>query len=192
MKKCNVPVLLLCFVFLTGLILWPVINRKSANFLGTGIGGHFVLNSDGGKFNTKSADADFFLVYFGFTFCPDVCPTELARLATVKDGLGPLAKRIKFLFITLDPERDEVKKISEYARAFDDDFIGLTGTEEEIKIVAKQFGIFFERIEGDDKDDYTIDHTSRIFLLNSESHVVKLFSFGSSEEEMIREIKNKL
>ena len=182
-------IVIIIIAFFSGLFLGPIFNSKSDFVLKNSIGGDFVLINDVGVFDTKYLKNDLLMVYFGFTFCPDVCPTELVRLAKVKNALGPSSSKVKFLFITLDPERDNPKLVSEYARVFDSEFIGLTGSIEQIHKVAEQFGIFFRRVEGEGKEDYTIDHTSRILLLDSSGSVLGVFGFDSSEEDMLREIR---
>lgn len=122
------------------------------------------------------------LLYFGYTFCPDVCPTELGYLAKVMRALGPDADRVIPVFITVDPARDSREKLAEYVPLFDQRLIGLTGTQDEIAALAKTYGVFHQRANVVTKQPgyYLIDHSSSIFLLNAHGHLVDTFDSDSA------------
>ncbi len=113
------------------------------------------------------------LVFFGFTHCPDVCPTTLVKLAQIKQqaGLG----KLRVLFVTVDPQRDTPQALGQYVHAFDPQFEGLTGEPAEIGTFAKRFGVAVNRVELPG-GDYTMDHSAVVFLLNSSAQIVAIFT----------------
>lgn len=117
------------------------------------------------------------LIYFGYTFCPDVCPTELGYLAKVMRALGADADKVQPVFITVDPQRDTREKLAEYVPLFDKHLIGLTGTPAEIDALAKVYGVFHQRTNVVTKQDgyYLIDHSSTIFVLDATGQLVDTF-----------------
>jgi len=149
------------------------------------IGGPFTLSDPAGR---RVALADFksklVLLYFGFASCPDVCPTDLAIIAQALRSLGPAGDDIQPLFVTLDPQRDTPAVLREYAAAFHPRLIGLTGSEDEIRRVATDFKVFFEKVPLPGANTYTIDHTAYTFLLDREGKFVILFPPGTPAERM--------
>jgi cytochrome oxidase Cu insertion factor (SCO1/SenC/PrrC family) len=132
------------------------------------VGGPFTLTDHQGR--TRS-DRDFrgklMVVYFGYTFCPDVCPADLMAITQALDALGPAADGVQPIFITIDPERDG-KALAEYLRAFHTSFVGLTGTPEEIRKVANAYKAFYARLPPAPDGEYAIDHTGVIYLMGRE------------------------
>jgi protein SCO1/2 len=135
---------------------------------GLGIGGPFTLQSGSGQQVTdKDFRGKYMLVYFGYTFCPDVCPTTLNAVADALDKLGPAASRIQPLFITVDPKRDTPEVVKQYAAAFGPRIEGLTGTPEEIAAVAKEYRVYYaEHRTGPGPNDYSMDHSSVLYLMS--------------------------
>ena len=129
------------------------------------VGGPFTLIDSGG--HTRS-DSEFrgklMIVYFGYTFCPDVCPADLMAITQALDALGPSAKGIQPIFITVDPERDS-KVLAEYVRAFHTSLIGLTGSPEAIRKVANAYKAFYAKVPAEHDGEYAIDHTGVIYLM---------------------------
>ena len=153
-------------------------------------GGHFLLTSqDGGVFDSRSSDK-IMLLYFGFTYCPDVCPTTLIKMADIIDRLGKDSEKINPIFITVDPERDTVKAISEYIGAFHEDIIGLTGTKSEIDKVAKDWGVYYEKQPIKGVDDYTVNHLDIIFLANSNGDFIDYFPPKIQSVLIVEKIRN--
>jgi cytochrome oxidase Cu insertion factor (SCO1/SenC/PrrC family) len=128
------------------------------------VGGPFTLTDTSGR---QRSDTEFrgklMVVYFGYTFCPDVCPTDLMSITQALETLGPAAEAIQPIFITIDPERD-TKIMAEYLSAFHPSFIGLTGSPDQIRKVANSYKAAYSKVE-DGKGDYTIDHTGVIYLM---------------------------
>jgi cytochrome oxidase Cu insertion factor (SCO1/SenC/PrrC family) len=129
------------------------------------VGGPFALTDQTGRVRS---DRDFrgklMIVYFGYTFCPDVCPADLMAITQALDALGPLADGVQPIFITIDPERDN-KMLAEYIKAFYKSFIGLTGSPEEIRKVANAYKAFYARRPTAADGEYAIDHTGVIYLM---------------------------
>ena len=133
------------------------------------------------------------LVFFGFTNCPDVCPTTLSEVAAVMDELGADADKVQPIFISIDPERDMPSTLAEYVPLFDAGIIGLTGTPEQIERTSKTFPIFYERIEETSAPDgYTMGHTSHLFLFDPEAGFADSWPYGTPAEEILADIKERL
>lgn len=156
-----------------------------------GIGGPFTLEDGNGK---SVSDTDFrgkyMLVYFGYTFCPDVCPTTLNAVADAMDKLGPEASRIQPLFITVDPKRDTPAVVKQYAAAFGPRIEGLTGTPDQIASVAKVYRVYFaEHRTGTGPDDYTMDHSSVLYLMDPKGQFLAPVRADQSGEEIAANLK---
>lgn len=107
------------------------------------------------------------VVFFGFTQCPDVCPTTLAEMAEVRKALGADGERVQVIFVTLDPERDTPALLAQYVPAFDASFLGLRGSPEETAATAKAFKVFFQKVPGRTPGSYTIDHTAGSYVFDT-------------------------
>jgi protein SCO1/2 len=130
------------------------------------------------------------LIYFGFTYCPDVCPTTLIKMADIIDRLGEDTKKINSIFITVDPERDTTDIISDYVSAFHEDIIGLTGTENEIDKVAEDWGVYYEKEALEGEEEYTVNHLDIIFLANANGEFVDYFPPKIQSVLIVEKIKN--
>jgi len=129
------------------------------------VGGPFTLTDQAGHMR---GDSEFrgklMVVYFGYTYCPDVCPADLMAISQALDALGPAAEGIQPVFITVDPERD-TKVLANYVAAFHRSLIGLTGTPEEIRRVANAYKAFYAKVPGERSGEYSIDHAGVIYLM---------------------------
>lgn len=156
------------------------------------IGGPFQLTDHYGK---RVSDGDFrgryMLVFFGFTHCPDVCPSTLRDISMAMDHLDGEADAIQPLFITVDPERDDVAAMANYVTAFDARILGLTGTREDIDQATAAYRIYSARVPLGD-DDYTMDHSAFTYLLDREGRYLAHFSFGVDPEEMAEGIEHAI
>lgn len=110
-------------------------------------------------------------VFFGFTQCPEVCPTTLANMANVMQQLGPQADQVQVLFITLDPERDTQELLQQYVPGFDKRFVGLRGTPAETAAAAKEFKVIYNKVPGKTEDSYTIEHTAATFVFDKNGKI---------------------
>jgi cytochrome oxidase Cu insertion factor (SCO1/SenC/PrrC family) len=129
------------------------------------VGGPFTLTDPTGKPRSNSEfRGRLMIVYFGYTYCPDVCPTDLMAITQALDALGPAADGVQPLFITIDPERD-TKVLADYLAAFHRSFVGLTGSADEIRKVANSYKAFYTKVQDERGADYSIDHTGVIYLM---------------------------
>lgn len=144
------------------------------------VGGPFTLTAHTGE---RVSDKDFrgryMLVTFGYTYCPDVCPSLLQVISAALDEMGEKASRIQPLFITVDPERDTVAQLKDYMAHFHPSLLGLTGTREEIAAVAKAYRVYYAKVGDKDGADYLMDHTTIVYLLGPDGEFVKHFTYGT-------------
>jgi protein SCO1/2 len=127
--------------------------------------------SDGTPVDLAAFEGDVVLVYFGYTFCPDVCPTTLSQVDHALDRLGGDADRVRVMMITIDPARDDPASLGEYVRAFDPRFLGATGAPAAIERVASTYGVFFARGEEYDDGSYAMDHTATLMGIDTDGHL---------------------
>lgn len=162
-------------------------GEKIAHYPDTVPGGDFKLTAhDGRMVSLSNFPGQSFLVIFGYTYCPDVCPTSLATLSESLELLGKEAKSVQPLFITLDPERDGVAALSQYLAHFDPRILGLTGSQAEIEAVARQYRVYFSKFgEG---PDYTIDHSAAYFLVSPKGDILTYLPHDVSAQELARVI----
>jgi protein SCO1/2 len=145
---------------------------RSTDITGVGYGQSLALTDHHGKarrledFRGKAV-----VLFFGFARCPDVCPTTLADMAQVMRQLGPLADRVQVLFVTVDPERDTQAALAKYVPAFDARFVGLRGTEEATRAVAKEFKIYFEKRPGRTPGEYSVDHSAQSYVIDPQGRL---------------------
>jgi protein SCO1/2 len=157
------------------------------------VGGPFQLTDHTGKQVTEqSFRGRFMLVYFGYTYCPDVCPTELQTMANALDLLGPDAARIAPLFITVDPERDTVTALGEYVTLFDKRLIGLTGTVEQTTAVARAYRVYYAKVSPKDSTTYLMDHSSFLYLMGPDGSFRSLFRQGMSPDDLAKALRTRL
>lgn len=180
-------------------VLWrameagPVRGSKS---VGTPtIGGAFTLVDHTGKTVTDGDfKGKFSLVFFGYTYCPDVCPTALSTMADALEILGDDGAKVQPLFVSVDPERDTPEQLSMYVRHFNPRLVGLTGTPEQAAAAAAAYRVFFRKVEeeGADADDYLMDHTAIAYLMGPDGAFKVHFSHTVDVETMARRIKEFL
>ena len=131
------------------------------------------------------------VMFFGFTHCPDVCPTTLAELAAVVRKLDDSAKRVQVLFVTVDPERDTPDILAGYVTAFNSDFIGLTGSPEQIATVAREFKIVYQKVDGSSPGIYSVDHSAGTFIFDTQGQL-RLYVRHDQDSEAIADDINQL
>jgi cytochrome oxidase Cu insertion factor (SCO1/SenC/PrrC family) len=157
------------------------------------VGGPFELTDQTGR---RRRDADFrgklVLLYFGYTYCPDVCPTELQSISLALDKLGAASEAVQPLFITIDPERDTPARLSSFVSAFHPRLIGLTGSLAEIRQTAIAYRTFFAKHEDATSSDYSIDHTGFIYLIGQDGRYLDFLPPGVSPDEIAEAIRTRL
>ncbi|KAB0268089.1 SCO family protein [Microvirga brassicacearum] len=152
------------------------------------IGGPFELTTHEGKrFSSESLKGKPFAVFFGFTHCPEVCPTTLFDLTQDLESLGADAAKLNVVFITVDPERDTPELMKTYLSSFNPRIVGLTGTEKEIAATAKEYKIYYKKVPTD--SDYTMDHTATIFLMDRKGDFFGTSNFQESQETRREKLK---
>lgn len=156
-------------------------------------GGRFILQNHTGEFVTdQHFRGRFMLVTFGYTFCPDICPTNLINMTEALDFLEGDSEKIAAIFITVDPERDTVRQLNGYMTAFHPDMIGLTGSSEMVERIAAGYKVVFERHKpepGDEADEYAVDHTASIFLMGPDGKFLVKFAHGMAPDAMASRIR---
>lgn len=151
------------------------------------IGGTFALTDQNGRTRT---DTNFrgrlLLVYFGFTYCPDICPTDLQQIGLAMDQLGDSAESVQPLFITLDPERDTAEHLAQYVPLFHPRLIGLTGTIDAVRNAADAYRVYYKRVTtGSRPDDYTVDHSAFIYLMDRDGKYLTFFPPGTDAAKIV-------
>jgi protein SCO1 len=176
------PARRLPFLAIVGMVVAALLIGTAATMLLTGrgnqgpmIGGPFaLLDGDGKSVTDKTFRGKFMLVYFGYTFCPDVCPTTLNEVAEAMDKLGPAAARVQPIFITVDPRRDTPEVIKQYAAAFSPKLVGLTGTADQVAQAAKAYRVYYaEHRTGPGPNDYSMDHSSVLYLMGPDGRFIE-------------------
>jgi protein SCO1 len=190
-RRIFLPFALFALCAIGAIIAVTVISPGTTGVSGPAIGGPFTLTAQDGR---QMSDADLrghpFLVFFGFTHCPDVCPTSLFEISQVFKELGP-DKNIKALFITVDPERDTPPVMKEYVSSFDPRILGLTGSPEAVAAVEKAYRVYSRKVPGHD-GEYSMDHTAIIYLMDKEGRFVNAFNIERSPQVAAQELDKYL
>jgi protein SCO1/2 len=129
------------------------------------------------------------VVFFGYTQCPDVCPTTLAELAQIKKSLGPDGDKVQAVFVTIDPDRDTAEVLKAYVGSFGKDFVALRGSPEQTRAAAKQFKVFFAKVPGKTEGSYTMDHTAGSYVFDSQARVRLFTRYGSGADALAHDLK---
>lgn len=154
------------------------------------LGGEFTLvDASGAAFGSEDLSGTGALIYFGFTYCPDVCPTELARAAQMVDQLAAAGIPVTPVFITIDPERDTPELVGDYVDLFHEDMVGLTGSPEQIAEVADRYGVYYRRVEESSASEYVMDHSSYLYLLDPSGRLVWMFRPTDRVDAMVQTIR---
>jgi protein SCO1/2 len=154
----------------------------------------FTLRSDTGKpVRLRDWRGNVVLLYFGYTSCPDVCPTTLSDLAEVKKQLGPAAQRLRVALVTVDPERDTAQRLHTYVQAFDPTFVGLTERKAALAAVWKAYGVYVQshRVPGS-SDGYVVDHSATTFVIDTEGRLRLAISFGTPVTDILHDLQRLL
>lgn len=160
---------------------------------GVTLGGPFSLTDHTGRAVTeRDFEGRWLLVYFGFTYCPDVCPTELGIIAAALDALGPAGEEVTPILITIDPERDTPAQLAEYVTAFHPRMLGLTGTAQQVADVARRYRVFYARAQRPDMTEYTMDHSSFVYLVGPDARVRTLFRAETPPETIAAAVRGQL
>lgn len=197
-----VGVLLMVLVTVAGYALKPGAERgmsamapsAGASTAGLeGLGGSWSLTDHNGKGVTdRDYAGKFRLMFFGFTYCPDVCPTELKRLTLVLEALGDEAARIAPLFVTIDPERDSPQVLKDYLGRFDERFIGLTGSVKQIEHMEDIYKVYAAKAQDPAHTEYMMNHSALVYLIGPDGKVLHLFHSSDAPDQMAAMIRQAL
>jgi len=157
------------------------------------VGGPFTLSDQWGRRRSLvEFRGKLVLLYFGYTYCPDVCPTDLAVIGAMLRSLGPQGKDVQPLFITLDPQRDTGPVLRAYVTAFHPGFVALRGSEEQTRRIALSYKLFYEKLRRPETNAYFIDHAALTFLLDRDGEYIAFFPPGTSAERMAVMVREML
>ena len=189
-------IILISFVIVLGLAAGVVFFRPHT-FHGTVIQSpepsyNFTLTGANGDVSLSDYRGKMVLMYFGYTFCPDICPGTLANAAQALRNMGDKADEVQLIMVSLDPERDKHEKLAEYTGHFYPSFIGITGTKEQIDEIAALYGIYYKINEGSEATGYLIDHTATMMVLDREGYLKLVFPYGVTSEEIADDLKYML
>lgn len=149
----------------------------------------FTLMSADGPVSLSDFRGQYVFLYFGYMFCPDFCPTTMAKLAEVHRELGDDAERMQVVMISVDPERDTPDALAKYAAAFNPTFVGITGAKGEIDLVGEPFGLFYERHEGSAATGYLVDHSTRAYLIGPDGRALVAYPHDASAEAITADLR---
>lgn len=191
-------ILLVLSAFVAGLTIFLAVFLYATGQFGSGgksgsaslIGGPFQLvDQDGKPMSEQDMKGKPFLVFFGYTHCPDVCPATLFEVSEVMRALGPDAARAAALFVTVDPERDTPAVLKDYLASFDPSVRGLTGDRKAIEGAEKAYRVYSKKVPSETGGDYTMDHTALIYLMDKQGRFVAPFSLKRKPEESAAELR---
>jgi protein SCO1/2 len=153
------------------------------------VGGRFSMTThDGRRLTDMDLRGKPFAIFFGFTQCPDVCPTTMLETANLMEKLGPDADKMRFLFVTVDPERDTPDLLRDYLSSFDNRIIGLRGTPAETDEIVRAYRVYYAKVPT--KEGYTINHTATTYLMDADGHLAKTMAFGEDEKSRLKKLRD--
>lgn len=179
-------------VLFAALFMTPREPAKPPMSLASAFGGSFTMTDQNGSIVTdQTLRGKPYAIFFGFTRCPDVCPTTLNRLAQLRKALGEDGMKFNIVFVSVDPEHDTREGIGEYLTLFDTPIVGLTGTDEQIARIVKAFRVYYAKIplEG---GDYTIDHTASIYIMDRNGNFVTAIDHHEGQPAAIQKLKRAI
>lgn len=151
-----------------------------------------LTDQHGADFRLSDLKGKLVLVFFGYTYCPDVCPITLATFRQVRANLTQQADKVRFVFITVDPQRDSPEVLAKHLQNFDAQFIGLTGEEEELAKVWKQFGAYREIRQVEGSQNYLVDHTARIYVLDADQNLILTYPYDIGARILLEDMRHLL
>lgn len=178
-------------------VVFAALVPRSQDEAGSGqvaIGGPFELVDHNGRTVTEKDFAGrLMLVYFGFTHCPDICPTGLQTIAIAMDQLGAAAEKVQPILITVDPERDTPAVMKDYVQAFHERLVGLTGSPEQVAKVAREYRVYYQKVTLKESSlGYSVDHSGFIYLMDGQGKYLSHFRHDATPEQMAQRIKGRL
>jgi protein SCO1/2 len=154
------------------------------------VGGAFALTApDGSRVTDQTLKGMPFAIFFGFTRCPDVCPTTLSRMAQLRKQLGPDGEKFRIVFVSVDPGYDSPQDIGRYVALFGTPILGLTGTDKEVDTAVKAYRAFYQKVPTNDGADYTIDHTASVYLMDADGKLQSIISYDETPQNALAKLK---
>jgi protein SCO1 len=176
-----------------GFVALPLLYNPQHTSGTATVGGPFALtNHDGKRVTEQDFRGKYMLVAFGYTYCPDICPSELQTITLALDALGAKADAIVPVFISVDPERDTVPQLANFVRNFSPRIVGLTGTPEEVKAAATAYRAGYKKEPSANGGDYAVSHTTFMYVMSPSGTYVTHFNYGVSAEDMTARLKKLL
>ncbi len=169
---------------------WQLENKQILAEYAGYTGGDFTLQSPDGEASLHDFEGRVVMIYFGYTYCPDVCPTSLAIMGRAMTLLEDKAN-VKGLFISFDPERDTPDKLKRYAPYFHPEITGLTSSAPRILEVSTRYGVYYKKVERDEKD-YLMDHTSRIYIIDQQGKLAGVVNHGATPQDIVERVERLL
>lgn len=149
----------------------------------------FTLEDDKGSvFNYSNLEGKFSLIYFGFSYCPDICPLTLQKLSQVSSSLKDANNNIQFIFVSVDPQRDDLQTLQKFTEEFDNKIIGVTGTKEEIEKLASSLKVYYAATNNTDNKNYFVDHSSFIYLVNQSGKLLYQFTQDATAQQISEQL----
>ena len=197
MNRRIVLVGLASFLLIAGVAIAIFLFSEPVGFRGTTYGEPYPVaqefelsRGDGSRFRLNDMRGKAVLLFFGYTSCPDVCPTTLAELKQALDELDEeKSRQVQVVFVTVDPERDTPELVQEYVNHFNPDFIGLSGSESELVQVWQKYGVFREIVDGTSAAGYIVNHTARVTLIDQDGNMRVSFAFETPVEDIVHDLK---
>ena len=187
-----------------GLVLFLVVGlvgagvylfSEPASFRGTAYGEPYpaapeieLARANGGDFRLSDLRGNVVALFFGYTSCPDICPTTMAELNQALGEMGNKSEQVRVLFVTVDPERDTPERVQEYVNHFNTDFIGLSGSETELASVWNDYGVFREIVDGTSAAGYLVNHTARVTLIDQQGNLRVSFGFDTPVKDVVHDL----
>jgi len=147
-----------------------------------------LIRAGGTNFRLSEMRGKIVALFFGYTSCPDVCPTTMAELKQALDKVGARADQVQVLFVSVDPQRDTPEKVQEYVNHFNSDFIGLSGPEPDLAKVWSEYGVFRQIVDGTSAAGYIVDHTARVTLIDQQGNLRVSFPFDTPVEDVVHDL----
>ena len=154
---------------------------------------HFELADVNGELvQLSDMDGQVVIMFFGYTGCPDVCPVTLSEFLRIRSQLGNQAENVSFVFVTVDPERDTPERMKKYLSNFDPEITGLTGNRAQLESVWSSYGVYEAKVEGSSEDNYLVDHSSRIYVIDAEGNLRLTYLFGTDNQVIVEDVRHLL
>jgi len=193
-QRLRIGLIVLGVILLFALGGWWVFRQRPYSYHGETVeppapATDFTLTGPDGKtFSLSDFRGKLVALYFGYTSCPDVCPTTMAALAQAMQELGSQADEVQVILVTVDPERDTPDRLNTYVTAFDPRFIGLTGTPDQIASAARPFGVLYKKQAGSSAPSYLVDHTATTTVIDKDGRVRLIWPYGTPPDELAADL----